>query len=82
VSADELAALRELSPDVGVNASDLLGDRDRMEIGQEVLDKRGAAGARGSGCAMNAVQQLTNTAIRPPAQRPAVGATASSQRAW
>jgi hypothetical protein len=34
VSADHVPAVRELSPHVGVNTRDVLGDRDRVQLGE------------------------------------------------
>lgn len=43
VRADELPLRRQLSPDVGVNTRDLLGDLDRPHAGEQMLDERASA---------------------------------------
>jgi hypothetical protein len=60
MGADDLPALGELRPDVRVYPRDGLGDRERLQPGQKMLDKRAAAGAARSIRSMDAVQQLAD----------------------
>ena len=58
VRADDLPAFGELCPDVSVHPRDRLGDRDRLQPCEQVLDERAAARAASPGRAVHAVQQL------------------------
>jgi hypothetical protein len=60
MSTDELSAYGESCPDIGMNARDRIRDRNRLEVSEQVLDKRAAARALRALGAMDTVQQLTD----------------------
>jgi hypothetical protein len=60
VRADDFPLGGELCPDVGVNASDLLGDLERPHPGEEVLDERAATRALRTGGSLDAVEKFAD----------------------
>jgi hypothetical protein len=60
VRADDFASGSQLRPDVGVNASDLLGDLKRPHPGEQMLDECAATRALRAFGAVDAVQEFTD----------------------
>lgn len=60
VRADDFTSGRELSPDVGVNASDLFGDLERPHPGKQMLDECAATRALGAVGAVDTVQEFAD----------------------
>jgi len=67
VRSDHLTSRAQRRPDVGVDASDRLGDRERLDAREHVLDERAAPGSTRPGRTMHAVEQLAD---RDDADRP------------
>src|SRR4051812_17655915 len=60
VRTDHLAAPGELCPDIGMHTGDRLGDRDRLQAGEQMLDERTAPRTARPRRTMYAVQQLAD----------------------
>ena len=60
VRADDLTSPAEAGPRLGVDARDRLGDGNRLEPGEQMLDERVPARSRTATGAMNAVQELAH----------------------
>jgi hypothetical protein len=60
VGADVFSVIGELRPEVRVDASDRIGDRDGAPAGEEMLNKRASAGAAGSRGAMDAMEEFAD----------------------
>ena len=60
MSADDLTAYGESGPNIGMNARNRIRDRNRLQVGEQVLDKRTAARALRPPGAMDTVEQLTD----------------------
>jgi hypothetical protein len=58
VRSDRLAAARESCPDLGVDACNRLGDRDRLDPGEQMLDEGPPPRPPSTGRAKDAVQEL------------------------
>jgi hypothetical protein len=61
MGTDRLAAFGELRPHAGMRARDGLRDRDRVKLGDEVLDKCAAPCPARSRGPMNAMKQFTDS---------------------
>ncbi len=60
VRADEPPLRRQLSPDFGMNTRDLLGDLDRPNAREQVLDKRSAANSPRAARPLHSVKELAD----------------------
>ncbi len=67
VRADELPVRRQLSPDVGVNTRDGLGDLDRSHAGEQMLDEGASASSLRAARSVHPLQELAD---RDDADRP------------